>query len=274
MGYAYLLRIGILICTLYITGVCSSYRDSLSEDQMSVFKSAQKGIRIPQCSNKTLESLSENFSKCKIGSRLSSFAAWLAHLDKDSAFITSKLEKRYVSFTSDKRYEIDENFFEIAGDKEAPVNIAVYISISCPYCKKISALLYDSVTVGSLKGKARLCVKLLSVTDRDMALLAAHGCGKFWEYMKKLSTIKQRLDMDVLLKAAEDISMPMKAFKAYMENPAVHAYAHESRQEGLSNGVKSTPTFFINGREYLSYQNPIWIVDAVEYEYERVRNNY
>lgn len=273
MGYTYLLRIGIFIFTLYITGVCGSYRDSLSKDQMYVFRSVQKGFCIPQCSNKTLESLSDDDSKCKIGPRLSSFAAWLAHLDKDSAFIVSRLEKRYVSLTSEKRYEIDEKLFEIAGDKEAPVNIAVYISVSCPYCKKISALLYDSVTVGSLKGKARLCVKLLSVTERDMALLAAHGCQKFWEYMKKLSTIKQRLDMDVLLKAAKDIGIPVKSFKAYMENPAIHAHAYESRQEGLSNGVKATPTFFINGREYLSYHNPIWIVDAVEYEYERVRNN-
>ncbi|MBN1759258.1 MAG: DsbA family protein [Chitinispirillaceae bacterium] len=91
--------------------------------------------------------------------------------------------------------------------------------------------------------------------------------------MKLLATIEQRLDMDVLLDAARKLGIPMNAFKGYMNNPAVRAHALRSRQEGLDYGVKATPTFFINGRQYYSYYNPMWIVDAVEYEYEQVRAN-
>lgn len=270
MNHKHFLLTGVLICSLYISGNCESYCDSLNENQMLLFTSIQKVFRIPQCSDMTLESALIDSGKCAIASRLSQYGAWLTYLNRDSVYIVNKLAKRNESLSSKKRYEINEKLFETAGDKNAPVTIAVYISISCPYCKTFCSLLYDLVTAGYLEGKAKLCVKLLSATDRDMALLAAHGFKKFWEYMNHISTIKRRLDLDVLLEAALDLNIPPKAFQNYMENPSVRAHALESREEGLRNGVKVTPTVFINNRKYESHNDPIWIIDAVEHEYEQV----
>jgi len=231
---------------------------------------ALKGdFEIPQCAGTSLEDCLHSGQKDPLAQRLSSFACWLAFLDKDSASIADKLDQRYESLASEKRYSIDLPLFEPAGDSLAPVAIVAYISIGCPWCKVVCNFLHDSVTVGSLNGKARLFVKLLSVTHRDMALLAADENDNFWEYMKLLGTIEQRLDEDVLLDAAKKQGIPLWQFKAAMQNQALRERAMASRKEAVGFGVKSTPTLFINGRWYRSYKNPKWLVDAVEYEYEK-----
>jgi protein-disulfide isomerase len=215
---------------------------------------------------------------CPIAPRLASFACWLASGGKDSAFIAEKLIKRYKSFAETRKYTIVGSLFPPAGDTTAPVTITVYISISCPRCKQVSGFLYDSVTTGSLKGKAQLHMKLLTVNERDMALLAAAQSGVFWDYFKRLTTISKRLDMPVLYDVAQEMHLQLAPFKEYINDKNLQKRAQASRKEAHANGVKVTPTLFINGHRYYSYDHPIWIVDRVDYEYRQLikkdKNNH
>jgi len=252
-------------------GVSGAPCDSLTHEQTRVFERVQRGFRLEECAGASLQEAPRDPDTCAIARHLSAFACWLAAHDKDSATISAKLEERRKSFVSAQHHDIDCSLFAYAGDPEAPVTVSVYISIGCPLCKTVCALLHDSVTAGSLHGKARLCAKLLSNTDNDMALLAAEECGSFWEYMKALARIERRLDMSVLVDAAEALGMPAKKFKKHIDSPSLRARAAASREEALRNGVTSTPTIFINGRRYHSYYTPVWLVDAIAYEYEQKR---
>jgi predicted DsbA family dithiol-disulfide isomerase len=229
----------------------------------------RKNYRIGCCQNASLDKCLRDTRHCSIAERLGQFGCWLIGYGKDYTFIIDKLNERYISLVSQKKYHINLPMFEPAGDTTAPVAIAVYISIGCPWCKIVCNFLHDTVTAGSLKGKAKVYVKLLSARPMNMALLAANESGKFWEYMKELETIDRRLDKELLVKVARNVGIAVWEFEAAMDKEKFHKLAFESRSEGLKNEVKATPTLFINGRRYYSYKRPEWIVDAVEYEYEQ-----
>ncbi|MBN1574974.1 MAG: thioredoxin domain-containing protein [Chitinispirillaceae bacterium] len=258
-----------LIVVCCACGSYGCYCDSLDTAGREILLKVQRTFLLPVCGDATLEERMHDPSSCALGPRLSEFACWLTGSGRDSAFIAEKLFERCKSLTSERRYDIDCSLFEPAGDSAAPIVIGIYISIGCPWCKQVCDYLYDSVTAGSLKGKARLCVKLLSASDRDMALLAANECGVFWKYMQRLAAIEERLDENVLYNAADGMGIRLRRFKAAMRNKKLRERAMASRKEGLDNGVKGTPTLFINGRRYDSYNHPAWIMDAVDYEYRR-----
>ena len=62
----------------------------------------------------------------------------------------------------------------------------------------------------------------------------------------------------------------MKTFKKSINDRKLNERAFASRKEAQENGVKYTPTTFLNGYLYDSYDHPMWIVDAAEYEYRRI----
>jgi hypothetical protein len=252
------------------SGAARHHGDSLDAVKAGVLYKVQKAFHLPVCGNVSLEQCIRDSLPCPLAPRLSEFAYWLAGHGNDSAFIAEKLAERYASLAGKRTYDIDCSLFKSIGDSTAPIVLTIYISIGCPACKQVCSFLYDSVTAGSLKGRARLCVKLLTATNRDMALLAANECGMFWKFIKRVAAISQRLDKNVLLEAAESIGAPMRKFKAAMRSDKLRERALASRNEALANGVKATPTLFINGRRYDSYNHPDWIVDAVEYEYRRI----
>ena len=224
---------------------------------------------LPACANQTLGKALSNHQQCPAAPRLASFACRLAGRNKDSAYIADKLAQRYRSFTDTVQFPIDGPLFPPAGDSAAPVVITVYISIICPRCKQVCSFLYDSVTAGSLKGKARLQVKLLTVDNRDMALLAADEQGVFWSYFRKCAAGGRRLDLPVLYAVAREMLLDMKKFKRAINDKKLHERALASRREAHANGVEFTPALFLNGYCYYSSDHPMWIVDAVEYEYRR-----
>lgn len=41
------------------------------------------------------------------------------------------------------------------------------------------------------------------------------------------------------------------------------------RSEGIALGVKTTPAIFINRVAYHNYKDPQWVIDAIEYAYEK-----
>jgi protein-disulfide isomerase len=256
---------------LHADTLFASWCDSLTDKKQKTATEALRSFYLPVCGNQPLESCMRDSLNCPPAPRLANFGCWLASGGKDAGYIREKLSSRYKGMTKERKYIIDQTLFPLAGESTAPVTITMYISISCPRCKQVSGFLYDSVTVGSLKGKAKLCIKLLTVNERDMALLAANECGRFWDYMHRISTISKRLDMPVLYEVAEKMHIPMTRFKKSIKDSTLLEKAHSSRKEAHANGVSVTPTLFINGHRYSSYTHPMWIADAVEYELQRMK---
>jgi protein-disulfide isomerase len=129
--------------------------------------------------------------------------------------------------------------------------------------------LYDSVAFGRLKNKVTLCVKPIGTAIGDIALMAANGDNKFWNLFLAMKGIKTRISEDIAIHLADSIGIAPGRFREMIKNPQIPKLLEANKLEANRNNVVVTPTFFINGRRYSSYTNPLWVVDDALYEIDR-----
>lgn len=199
-----------------------------------------------------------------------SFRKWLIEVDKPCSTIVKALEGRIGSLSDTSLFTIDTSGLFFIGDSSAPVQIVMYISLSCPLCKRVYRELCDSVTNGSLLGKAKLAVKPFGINLLNCAMIAASHWGKQSELLRSVSSIKERLSVEMVLEVADSLKIPVESFRYRMENQGTVEYLRKSHQEALQNGVTMTPTLFMNYRRYNSYKDSRWVSEAAELIYRRL----
>ena len=134
-----------------------------------------------------------------------SFRKWLIEIGKPCSTIVKDLKERISMLSDTSLYSIDTTGLFFVGDSSAPVQIVMYISFSCPLCKLVYRELCDSVTNGSLSGKAKLAVKPFGINMLNSALVAAAHWGKQSELLRAASFIKERLNMEMVTAMAESL---------------------------------------------------------------------
>ena len=80
------------------------------------------------------------------------------------------------------------------------------------------------------------------------ATLCANDQGKFWEYHDLLFANQSALDVASLKGYAAQLGLDTAIFDQCLDGGEKTAEVQKDAQDGASYGVKSTPTFFINGR--------------------------
>jgi protein-disulfide isomerase len=151
----------------------------------------------------------------------------------------------------------------ILGDVTAPARIEVFEDFQCPACVKFSKDVEPLVLERLVaKGKAYyifqnypfLDTNSLSKESRNAAnaSLCANEQGKFWEYHDVLfanwNGENQGAFSDThLIEFAKTLDLDMKDFQACVDE---HRYATETQasfENGVSMGVRGTPSVFVNG---------------------------
>jgi protein-disulfide isomerase len=149
------------------------------------------------------------------------------------------------------------------GSPEAPVEIVEYADFQCPHCAG-----FDQVQFPDLKrrvidpGKARFVYRDYPL-DFPHSRLAAHAAacaddqGKFWEAKNGIYHRQTEWSLaatgkayDVLGEVMAGVGGDRAAWETCMEAGTHAARIEASREEGARVGVRSTPTFLINGRLY------------------------
>ena len=224
------------------------------------------------CDNTALDQCANRKPQCTIAPRLISFVLWIDSTKRvANDKIAEGLRDRYASLTDAKRFAIDTAGWPATGDPKSPLTLAVYFSGTCPTCKMTYRDLYYAVTSGKLKGKALLVAKPFSANPVNNALIAAHGMGKFNDFMLDLAKRNTRIDENLMLSIAKEMNIDSAKFKAAMENPALVKRVELANKEAVKNAVTHVPTFFISGQRYNSVLDGRWIIDAVEYVHETKR---
>ena len=144
------------------------------------------------------------------------------------------------------------------GPDPAPVTIVEFSDFQCPYCQQSVHVLKE---LRNLYGdKIRLVYRDYPGPNHPYALQAAEAAhcageqGKFWEYHDRLfdrQTAGQGWDFASL---ANELGLQQKTFENCLKSGHFRDQIIKDLQDGLTLGITSTPTFFINGRPLVGAQ--------------------
>ena len=154
------------------------------------------------------------------------------------------------------------------GNKEAKVQIVEFSDFQCPFCARGADVLKEiKAKYGKKVQVAFKQYHLPFHKDARPAALASLCANEqktdyFWKLHDWMFANQQKLDNKSLKEAAKSFGMDEKKFSDCLDNNKLMAKVQANIDEGQAIGVKSTPTFFVNG-QLVSGAQPIEIFSDI-----------
>ena len=159
---------------------------------------------------------------------------------------------------------VSESRDHIQGPVNAPITLVEYGDYQCPYCGQAYMIIKEiQERLGS-----KLCFvfrnfPLTKVRPHAykaaIAAETAAAQGKFWDMYDYLFKHGQVVTDDNLRQSAAKLGLNVARFDREFLARTYSSHVDDDIQSGKSSGVKSTPTFFINGDRY----NNSWDLDTL-----------
>ncbi|MBN1984314.1 MAG: thioredoxin domain-containing protein [Chitinivibrionales bacterium] len=247
--------------------VTTGSADSLEQEQS---KKIQFVLTIAKQCNTFVSEKEMNNLPTDMLLRLEGFIRWNQFRRIPLELMCDKLAKRvnYYAFEPDT-HTFQHRYFETLGDTSSPVKLTVFLSATCPGCKKLLQALYAEITAGSLSHKVFVEPRPFTRELGDKALLVAQQEGKFWPF---LLTMKKDLlwptEKELTL-TADSVGMDGKKFTKDLKDKRLMEQLTRSYTEAKVHGVSTTPTVFINKRKYESSHDIQWVIEAVDFIQEK-----
>lgn len=249
--------------------------DRLNGEQRKLAQKIQQATYPYECCDETLDRCLKAKNVCKLAKRLRDQICRLLAKGKTEKEVKNSLERRARSMTPmGKKAAIDISQENVAGDPKSTVTVVAYACARCPFCSKVVPDLYRLVN-GSFKGKVRLYMRTFPIRGHEgsaeggMAFAAATRLGKFWPMLLKVYSNYDDFAPDKLVGWAVEAGLDRAAFEREMKDGANRKLLVESKKEGLRNGVKATPTLFIDGRQYFGDMDHDTLVDVLDEAVDR-----
>lgn len=149
------------------------------------------------------------------------------------------------------------------GPADAPITIVEFSDYECPFCARWHQQVYKRL-MQEYEGKIRFVYRDFPLTsihaNATPAAIAAHCAGEqgaYFPFHDALFSYQYELGREAYLTYAAELGLDSQSFTACLEENRHADKVQASLDYGLSVGVSSTPTFFVNG---------IAIVGAQPYE--------
>jgi len=150
------------------------------------------------------------------------------------------------------RYDIPTKNSYAIGPADAPITIVEFSDYQCPFCRRWHAEVYKPL-LAAYPGKIRLVYRNLPLTsihpDALGAAEAAMCAGEqdvYWKYHDKLFG-SESLGNNVYIQYAQELGLNIPTFEACISNHKYQKAIETDSDFAINLGVRSTPTFFING---------------------------
>jgi len=142
----------------------------------------------------------------------------------------------------------------MAGGENAKVSVVVFSDFQCPFCSRAAK------TVSDLKKKYGNKVKIAfkhfplpmhkDAGPASEASMCVHeqGKDKFWKFHDIAFAAQDKLDAESLAKHAKAAGADEKKFKECFDGKKYAEFVKKDLAYGEKLGVRSTPTFFVNGQ--------------------------
>lgn len=140
------------------------------------------------------------------------------------------------------------------GDKNAKVEVVEFSDFQCPFCSKASSILKDLKK--KYGNKIKIAFKQYPLPFHSQAKMAAVAalCANdqdmkfFWKMHDAMFADQSKLSVENLKATAKNIGVDTKKFNSCLDEKKFLAKVESDIKEGEAVGVKSTPTFFVNGQ--------------------------
>jgi protein-disulfide isomerase len=152
-----------------------------------------------------------------------------------------------------RRYDVPEDDDPFLGPTEAAITIIEFSDYECPYCRKWHEEVWPSLQT-EYGDQIRLVYRdfpLTSIHSNATPAAAAANCAreqdKYWEYNEKLFEMKLNLGTSTYQTYAEELGLDMDAFKECLTSGRYVDEVEADYEYAVNLGIRSTPTFFVNG---------------------------
>ena len=150
------------------------------------------------------------------------------------------------------RYDIPTEGFHSLGPADAPITLVEFSDFQCPYCRRWHDETYEPL-LAAYPGKIRIVYRHLPLVsihpDAFSAAEAAMCAGDqnvFWQYHDKLFS-GESLGNAVYEQYARELSLDIPTFVDCITEHKFQQAIQADSDFAVNLGVRSTPTFFVNG---------------------------
>ena len=168
----------------------------------------------------------------------------------------------YEWYTNRPIVKIPEGTGQVTGPKEAPLTIVAFSDFQCPHCQRAHALLKDLLPRFGQQIRfifhhyplSSECNPAIKAGGHRFACEAATAAecaafqGRFAAFTNLLFARQDRLDSDQIRKIAGELDFDEKQFVECLDGEDATRRVREDVAAGTRAGIRSTPTFFVNGR--------------------------
>ena len=138
------------------------------------------------------------------------------------------------------------------GASHAPVTVVEYGDFECPNCKQAAPA--AKLLLERFPGRVRLVWRHFPLEEVHPHALAAAlasevaaAQGKFWPMHDRLFENQRHLDAAHLRRHAQALELDLRRYDADMGDTVYLQRVREDIAGASASGVRSTPTFFVNG---------------------------
>jgi protein-disulfide isomerase len=151
-----------------------------------------------------------------------------------------------------RRYDIPTGDSYAIGPADAPITIVEFSDYQCPFCRRWHDEVYGPL-LAAYPGKIRLVYRHFPLTsihpDAMSAAEAAMCAGEqdaYWPFHEKLFS-NESLGSNTYLQYAQELGLNMNSFESCMNDRKYQQAVDADLNFAVDLGIRSTPTFFING---------------------------
>lgn len=154
-----------------------------------------------------------------------------------------------------ERVQIELGDSPILGKKDAKIQIVEFSDFQCPYCSRGAETMH--AVVKKYGSKVSLTFKhyplpfherAIPASEMSMCVKKVGGDDKFWKFHDITFKNQDKLDQESLMKYAKDSGANEAKVKECFEKGEFKEAVAKDMEYGNKVGVRSTPTFFVNGQ--------------------------
>lgn len=171
-----------------------------------------------------------------------------------------------------RRYDVPMDDDPAIGPQDAPITLIEFSDYECPYCSRWHEQVYTRLRQ-EYPDTVRIVFRdfpLTSIHPNAVPAAEAANCANeqdaFWDFHEKLFSGEYGLGEEAYMQYAEDLELDVEEFQSCLESGRYNDEVMADYQYAADLGVRSTPTFFLNGIPLVGAQPYEMFKEVIEKE--------